>query len=249
MLKFLKIALLLSVLLSLLESNALADARWKRCIRMSFPGNNQGTMTNLCNKYLYVTWYDDRGEHTTAIGANVSSGLGKIHGRFQIHDAYPQSDVGDNSDKGSGQSSNSRRETSSAKSQQCEERRAHNYRSADIVEGSDPALAASFRSSADSAYSSCVRGGDFSSAYHAALNGRGRGPRSSSQVSRASKRSNGGIALERGEIVGPPCGINPSGLHVCLNDALGEGGKSYPSKDGYEVYVVDHSMWKHQQFR
>ena len=183
--KFSKVVLLFSLSLCLLEGNAFADARWKRCIRMSFPGKAEGLMTNLCSKNLYAIWYDDKGEHSTAIGANQGLGLGRIHGRFQVHDAYPQFGFGDNSNRIDKHVSGLMRGKSSAERQQCEERKAHNYRSASIVESSDPDLAATFRSSADSAYSACLRGGNFSAAYGAALDGR-----SSRLVRGASTRAN-----------------------------------------------------------
>ena len=201
---------LLSVFLFFVASHAFADARWKRCIRMSFPSPKQGTMTNLCNNNLYATWYDDRGEHSTAIGSHSHLGLGTIHGRFQVHDAYPQSGFGDNSEKarsrsssGSGSNSNFRRQqTSGANKEYCEQRRAHGYHSADLVEGGEnPNLASQFRNAADAGYNACIRGGDYHQASHNSLFGK------SSDLGESRSSRNSSSSGDRGQ-----CG---STQHMC----------------------------------
>lgn len=67
-----------------------ASSTYRGCIRFSFPGNNLATMTNICNNNLYATWFDDNGEHVTAIGGGASANLGRIHGQIRFEDADPQ---------------------------------------------------------------------------------------------------------------------------------------------------------------
>ena len=80
------------VALSCLSHTASAASPYRHCIRISFPGKDLGTMTNLCNKNLYAIWVDDRGEHDSAIGKNASVSIGRVRGPFQIKDAILQND-------------------------------------------------------------------------------------------------------------------------------------------------------------
>lgn len=73
-------------------SSADAASKYRHCIRISFPGKDHGTITNLCNKNLYAKWVDDRGEHDTAVGKFTSLSIGRINGPFQIIDAMLQND-------------------------------------------------------------------------------------------------------------------------------------------------------------
>ena len=81
------IALML-VAAGILASSGEAFAQ-RGCIRIGFSGQN-GVLTNMCGRYLYVIWSDERGEHTTAIGPNTSLNVGRVVGRIQIDDARPQ---------------------------------------------------------------------------------------------------------------------------------------------------------------
>ena len=86
------------------QCNASATSQYRHCIRMSFTGDGGGTITNLCNKALYAIWYDDAGEHDTAIGKNGFSHLGRIRGSFQVKDAMFQNDSAATTQRGIQQS-------------------------------------------------------------------------------------------------------------------------------------------------
>jgi hypothetical protein len=64
---------LLVVLACLFPALALAD--YRQCIRVSFPYKNVMNIINICGDHLNVSWYDDNGEHTSAVGPGTSYNL------------------------------------------------------------------------------------------------------------------------------------------------------------------------------
>ena len=86
--------------ISAASTHAFASPKYRRCARISLPGKDLGTLTNLCNRNLYITWVDDNGNHYSAVGSNSSANIGRIHGPFQIVDATPQSGLDEGDSQG-----------------------------------------------------------------------------------------------------------------------------------------------------